>query len=1539
MLSNQQISTDSFAKNVFYFGGNNRAEQAELFITRLIAIKQSNGTGNCLLKETVALFITQLNQFGGLSDETVKKYTKEIRALTLENFDSWAEKQFHSLTFHLLLALTQSHIFKDYYQVLKKIYGASCVFDFELASLFNFLDEAFFGKYGAVKFNESRFKLDPSQSGENKNKYDTLFYMMTLKNLYLFSPRPSTQLTTAKARSDMLSLFPRIITFVQELLVENDFDVKSYNAAEIFIAPIEIFLKRITKKEYSVFYDTEVPRDKQQQLSIERVLLIKTMVFINLDPNIKNNIINKIKTELITNAASFNYQASVLLPIAQAALDYDLEKLAYLLDGFITEENSEIAEEIANLANHHDLNNKTKAFLISAFCEDRFDYDDSQDDTLYIGSDKKILDASYFNASNNAASAAINKKLKTESERQRENKNKQAKKRKQDVAFSANNIYHQIDADQTASQNAEQVKRHKSAGPSSLVGNSLMFHGTITRRQSSDTLVPHGSPVKSPVKIHNAMSSNRSKSSAFSPVRASIIPPDLVNEAAQQPIGKVTDSLPRFDFNPAWLNAVTGGSHYILHARGSHLYPNNTGNKNYYFTTTDEQASQIESEINLNFIQDLKSPAWEYAQKNNRVAELQQVLNNMLKTQAGDNSSALHQMQEIYSNTYDRFYRTLMAGERFPSYAFQHHPFVSCGDNLYHAIRYGLADKVTGNRSADKVSVIYYEDGSVSATFVGQLWISLHRWADYCQLGKFHLLTEHAKGNVNIGDRIFNERETSFWDPINQDNIAMRVALIMPSFYGDYNDAYEQAFGMTKTKYTAFKNRISQAYNKKNKEADLEKIKSEIINLLISHYDKTIQQKIQQALEEKGSALVYHGLLDTPVNTIPCVDSARVLHIYHQHLAEITELLARFNALNNAQYSVLDYHHPLLRCLRLITAINSETQSVVRQDVVIAELRAYAQAKNLPILEQLLMFAESLGNDEKIILIFKAREQVKLNKARMLLQEDAKSLKELLTCNDNFIEYFIQETKNKTNSKEIFKKIHSIAKLLNEKFIFFKADFDMLFSQLFGDQLPKARSLLLKLKNKIDDYNLLEPPAQKETSVVSVTTEQQPERDKSHSTSASIAPHERAPVLHQPVAQIISDGITGLVNAISREDHERVLYFLNFPGEYQCAHKNTLLHLAIKTGNVQIIEDILCRVKSSDKTQENTDHLTPVHLACYSGRVDIFRLVYSHSITLDTRHLRQVLLNPNSSQEDKCALINIMLEKGIKITLDAIRNLVQQVPDGQRKVADLLNYVCELHDAITSYIFQATLPKRDSSLYKDIAVVQERLKSDKKISPRTVKHVLKQMQVYNNTGLLAKINQSSENYITPSALSMLLVRIHTEIFGRGRVNTVMAAAVLGDMQLLEALSGCHVDFHLTPNHGSTLNNRPIKRPIVFAIQYARSAACSYMLKYLAAVNAVNSSALLEMAEAFKASYQNLFSVFSQSKSLQKKHPEFYQQLCQAKQQAQTITSELYELSNPVLLSDLTSSSAFGLNNTNNSLELTVDMACNRVYNTSIINEK
>ncbi len=738
---------------------------------------------------------------------------------------------------------------------------------------------------------------------------------------------------------------------------------------------------------------------------------------------------------------------------------------------------------------------------------------------------------------------------------------------------------------------------------------------------------------------------------------------------------------------------------------------------------------------------------------------------------------------------------------------------------------------------------------------------------------------------MSISDRIINERETSFWSTVSSHSIALRVPLIIPSFYGEYQPIYQEAFGINQGQFKNFKNKLIQSFKQgssKNSQRKFSKqIKNEIIDHVIQHYNSAIIFNVKSALSKKGSTLVYHGLTGQPVPALPSIDAARLLHIYHKYPQEIDELLENMTAWVGDHLSHLDGDQKVSRCIRLLVSVNSEGASFsVRKDIV-AQLKEYTVASERSQLLKLLDFIECPENKTKIILLFRNEEECKLHQARQSIEVEYENIQLLMKMPVELVELFLITVKQSSSADIIFNRILSITKILQERFIFFADDFKELLSNHFKEKVDSVISTMWLLRRKIEDYNLFEPINRE--SQLTIALPMSIPASSSHTVipRQSISTAGTAFNIHATLAELInstmSSGKNRLEMAVKNSDYRNVKNYIMLADDVKDADGNTLLHLAARTGHPDVIQEVLSKVTS--RIEKNNAGLTPVHIACFTGKLAVFEVIYNNSITLNESHLRETLRNETSSDESKREIINFMFAKGIDVSAGELKLLSSQATPG---VKALLKHIYALFIGIKDYIKVATISTRNPMLHKDISAVSSEIQVIiKKIPSKLIKLIMKRMDSLQGASLISLLGQSDNNGLSTAAIAMIITRVHQEIPHRGRINAVIAAVIMGDLIFIKKMSQLNINFNLTPNHRNTLNKKTVKKPIIFAIQFARHEIFSFISQLNVAGDERAHSEeqiLSKSVELCQTSSQNLLVLFDRSEALQTKYREFYQEL-------------------------------------------------------------
>lgn len=1459
------MKTDSSITKFLIIGG--RPDFLEKLVNSLIQIKKSPESQE--IKQFINELIHYLNApFIVPEPEYKKKYINELIALQKNaHGDSWVEYQLQTGISTLLnTSLQDVSKFELNYRLLKKMYHILCLYKIEGDRLKNYLTTAIRNRENSSSITTAKQAIFSSTFEQlKKNKIETLLFSMDLDELYLFREPPRYQVSLDIERKNKVHRLTRLMTFLQEIIIDNNFDISIYNQTTVFKNSLAMMIQEVTHEPYNVFQYSEKDNQNITFTLSHRLQFIKIIAFVELDDDSYNLVVSALSKELFNNLESKQYIESIFKPIIMMALDYNLEKLAQLLNDLIIDEDRMLASLIMDCVNQYPNNHVTKLFLLEAFDELRFDYDAEEQEIQNIA--EKKLDVTFFEEKK--TSFASKQTLSGRSPRSGHTSNKS----KSTLSF----FNHGLSNEHSSSQQNKRWDHYTHIDNAESDDDIQMFGGTLSRGnkllrdKSATSPRPNYREDKQQV-----ISPKRSTETDidYAMRKKARLATNAANASTENlgPIGKITNDFPHFGLSPSVVEKLQPNTEQILHGRGCHYYQYNTLQRAYYSVTNEQQKEAFKNEMDAHIHRDLLSPVIAACHTEHEKNAAFASIKKLSETSCISYGSKLHymqDMQEVYSNTFDRFNRTLAEAVTFSEYPYEHHPFVSCGDEIIHAARYGFGQKVTGNRFQDRLQPHYYEDGSLENFFLGQLWITLQPWENYYALGKFHIISEYAKGNISIDDRIINERETSFWGMISGNTIAMHIPLIVPSFYGEYPSIYQEAFGINKDQFKNFKNKIMFSFSHRDKK-NTQQMTSDIIDHVIRHYNDAILFNIKSALSKKGSRLVYHGLTDQAALSLPSIDAARVLHIYHQHLKTANTPLWIEQQLSHG-----DYDHHLSRCIRLLVSVSNDGQSIAMNEDTVSQVREYLREKNAESsLLKLLDFVESSENHQKILSLFKSEEEKKLCQIRQLLEAESKSICQLINKPLEFMELFLITVKNSQNADIILGNILKLSKIFQMRFVFLSDSFQALLIHYFEEKIEDARNTLILLASKIEDYNLIEP-VNKENQLTTVLLKDIASSSNSIISTQPILTQQENPILQSILAEAIDttelSGKQQLMVALKNTDYENVKKYIVFANNEKDAEGNTLLHLAVKTGDLNIIREILPKVNS--RIEKNNDKLTPVHIACYTGKNNIFDAVYSESITLNATYLVELLKNPASNEENKCALINVMFTKGIEMSANELKVLIAQSTPQVRK---LLQHIYELFIGIRDYINQATINNRNPLLHKDISNISCEMKSEKP-SSTLIKLVLKRTHVQPTTVLLNLLEQSEACGLTSSAIAMIFTRVKQDIPNRGRINVIIAAILMGDLMLIKKMSHYAINFSLTPNHATTFNNKAVKKPIIFAIQFARQEIFSFILQN-SYIDNDEQETLSKIIEQYKTDYHYLLSIFNYNEKLKEKYSQFYQEL-------------------------------------------------------------
>jgi hypothetical protein len=1376
----------------------------------------------------------------------------------------WVEHQIHTGIFALLnSALFDTNKSMKAYHLLKKTYKCICTYNLNPERLKNYLNKKFEERDGPLsKYTQGKAKYQTRIHPAIKEKIQTLLLALGLEDLHLLSDRATAQIPYEKQRKLHLARTRRAVIFIQELLIENQFDFSTYHNSLIFIENISNIIQIITDENYKLLqYNPHEPPTLELTF-LERVNLVKMLSFTRIDDNNYQDITNAFSQEIIRNLENEKYIINVIKPILKAALDYNLEPLAKILSDFITQECSTLSAIIITWVNQHPSNNDAKHYLLEAFDELRFDYDeddiDKEDGQEQIS---KSLNISFFDEEKITSTPKKSNKAQGTSPR-----NNAQEQRSLSTLLARTN---------TSSQQHASLAQNISLRIQTPSDSVKMFGGTFSLGAATPKKVKGAPPqfsigietpsVASSSHQENKASKRTRDDETHSPNKKSKLTPNnaLPISSNEQPIGQVTNYFPDFTISSGFINRLPMGAALISHARGYHFYRSNTDNHPYYLVTDPTQRQQIRSDMLTEISGKLLSPATHDAAGHDLQDCVLQSAKALAETTHPQYPSKLHYMQEIYSNTFDRLHRTLAQESIFADYPHKKHPFVSFGDEVTHAARYGFGQKVTGNRFEDRLRPIYYEDGSLENFFVGQLWITLQAWQDYSTLDKFHILSEHAHSNISIDDRILSERETSFWSHAPSGIVALRLPLILPSFFGQYPPQYQQAFGLSHKSFNEYKARIKKSLSPNQAKKQIRQVKNDIIKNVINHYEAMINSAIKAATDKKNSSLVFQGLNNQPTAELPPVDAARVLHIYHKNQQRMDETLAQGVASLNES--------TLQRCIRLLTAIKKENTVIVVQTkpATISHIRNFIAANAACQLSALVDFVENPANYEKIIGIYRNQERSKLMEADRLLTIEKENVEKLSALPMDMIELFLLTIRESENGNTVFQRLLALSQITHSQFIFFEEDFKGIFSTHFEKISDLVIETLKVLKEKIENYNLASHPNKDRQETIASATANSASHTIANTKESTSALTTKTPLSHA-IQKTFDIGREKLLAALKNNDTTNIKKYLSASSHHQILDESsgdTLLHLAVRTLNPEIIQIALTKTSSRIKT--NKQGLTPVHLACHSGLLEVFQATYSSSITLNTSHLHQVITSTTSNNHQKRQLINHMFSQGIDISAE---DLISESKKTSSETSAFLTLIARFFNAIKDYISTTITTARNPALYKDVCLHERKsYPSQRAAASKLVKLVTKKLHCITDHSLINLLELTGQQGFSSKAIAMILMRVHKEIPYRGRVNIVIAAVIMGDIALLQSLDHYPINFESTPNHRSTFSNKEVKKPITFAIQYARQDVFVFLIRR-SIMNSEQATKLAGTTKQHLLAYKKFLSIFDDNASLQQNHP-------------------------------------------------------------------
>jgi hypothetical protein len=240
-----------------------------------------------------------------------------------------------------------------------------------------------------------------------------------------------------------------------------------------------------------------------------------------------------------------------------------------------------------------------------------------------------------------------------------------------------------------------------------------------------------------------------------------------------------------------------------------------------------------------------------------------------------------NRFQQLYSNQYDGFHRRLGTDEEggiFQLFESEFNPQVSAAENFLHACRYASGLKSFG-KGVESLDPEYDALGKPKHPYLGKVFVILVNKDHLEDMGSYFVVHGHANDDITVfthwANDILVEREVSIPGLIEGEYVVLSAPIRVPSFEGEYQQWYQEKFGISQRLYNLRKKKLTTGvYDKQDSkyEGDLKTLLGKYV---LPHAAEKLKQHIKDTCDERGIRLVYKQLDGTFGQSLPSIVNAK----------------------------------------------------------------------------------------------------------------------------------------------------------------------------------------------------------------------------------------------------------------------------------------------------------------------------------------------------------------------------------------------------------------------------------------------------------------------------------------------------------------------------------------------------------------------------------------------------------------------------------------------------------------------------------------
>lgn len=216
----------------------------------------------------------------------------------------------------------------------------------------------------------------------------------------------------------------------------------------------------------------------------------------------------------------------------------------------------------------------------------------------------------------------------------------------------------------------------------------------------------------------------------------------------------------------------------------------------------------------------------------------------------------LHFLQHVYSNGIiksQRLLREYLTIDGSPIILPNaYNPFVSESEAADHALRYTLGLKSLYQPAA--LHAHYRSDGSRSFPYLGEVYVSIRGMEVFAGDRRRHQLRRlESMHRVNPAMMIGPELESTGFAWLPNGEVVFSETVKCPSFKGHWTRQHKEKYGLSKSQFRSFKQRLERSHSKKNRND----IEQDIIEHLIKFHSQRLLRRAAEFSRSQGKVMVF----------------------------------------------------------------------------------------------------------------------------------------------------------------------------------------------------------------------------------------------------------------------------------------------------------------------------------------------------------------------------------------------------------------------------------------------------------------------------------------------------------------------------------------------------------------------------------------------------------------------------------------------------------------------------------------------------------